>query len=74
LKVFHSGTELNVNGLVTNGGRVLSVSGLGQDKVSARNMVYEAISRIDFNGKHYRKDIGLLEARNSNKVTKKDKT
>ena len=74
LKVFHSGTELNVNGLVTNGGRVLSVSGLGPDKVSARNMVYKAISRINFKGKHYRKDIGLLEARNSDQMTKKDKT
>ena len=56
--VFHAGTK-NENGKVlTNGGRVLGVTGLGKDIKTARVNAYQAISRIRFEGMQCRKDIG----------------
>ncbi|MHC4454116.1 MAG: phosphoribosylamine--glycine ligase [Planctomycetota bacterium] len=54
---FHAGTKL-VNGkLVTNGGRVLNVVAYGDNIEDAQKKVYEAVSKISFDGAHYRKDI-----------------
>jgi phosphoribosylamine---glycine ligase len=59
VEVFHAGTAV-VNGeLVTDGGRVLSVSALGPTITDARRRAYEAASLIDFEGKHARSDIAL---------------
>ncbi|MCR9244030.1 MAG: phosphoribosylamine--glycine ligase [bacterium] len=59
LQVFHAGTAQKPGGdLVTAGGRVLAVTGLGDDVESARARVYGALERIEFQGMHYRKDIG----------------
>ena len=56
--VFHAGTK-NENGrIVTNGGRVLGVTGLGKDIKSARVNAYKAVEKIRFDGMQYRKDIG----------------
>lgn len=55
--VFHAGTALHGDQLVTAGGRVLNVVGTGQDVVSARNAAYAAADRIRFDGKQYRTDI-----------------
>lgn len=56
--VFHAGTATGSNGeLVTNGGRVLGVVGLGQTIAEARDKAYEAAERIRFDGKHQRTDI-----------------
>ncbi|WP_068787283.1 phosphoribosylamine--glycine ligase [Paenibacillus phocaensis] len=56
--VFHAGTATGSNGeLVTNGGRVLGVVGLGQSIAEARDKAYEAAERIRFDGKHQRTDI-----------------
>ena len=57
--VFHAGTAVKDGKLVTNGGRVLNVTALGKDIVEARERVYEAVKRIQFDGMHYRTDIGL---------------
>ncbi|HHW21187.1 phosphoribosylamine--glycine ligase [Thermodesulfovibrio thiophilus] len=58
--VFHSGTGFDEEGkIVTNGGRVLGITALGQDLKDARNKVYSAIELIHFDGMQYRKDIGL---------------
>ncbi|HEX2178945.1 MAG TPA: phosphoribosylamine--glycine ligase [Actinomycetota bacterium] len=57
LQVFHSGTALRDEKLVTAGGRVLSVSALGDTITSARELAYRAIGRIDFEGMRYRSDI-----------------
>lgn len=58
--VFHAGTKLLDDGnLYTVGGRVMNVSGTGSDFAAARDGVYEAISRIEFEGMHYRTDIAL---------------
>jgi phosphoribosylamine--glycine ligase len=55
--VFHAGTSFSGNNIVTNGGRVLGVTALGDDIRSAKAKAYEAIGKIHFNGMHYRKDI-----------------
>ena len=56
--VFHAGTALHQNQVVTNGGRVLGVTALGPDLRSARGRVYEAVAKVRFEGMQYRKDIG----------------
>ena len=55
--VFHAGTTFKNSSVVTNGGRVLGVTALGEDIRGARDKAYEAINNIHFNGMHYRKDI-----------------
>lgn len=56
--VFHAGTALRGERLVTNGGRILNVTGLGEDVDAARARAYEAVERISFEGARYRTDIG----------------
>lgn len=56
--VFHAGTALKDGRLVTSGGRVLTVVGRGRDYSDAIARAYEGVSRISFDGMHYRKDIG----------------
>lgn len=56
--IFHAGTALNDTKLVTAGGRVLGVTAMGVGVKRAINKVYEAVSRIKWEGAHYRKDIG----------------
>lgn len=56
--VFHAGTKLQDNQLVTSGGRVLSVTAGGDTLQSAIDAAYLASSKIHFAGMHYRKDIG----------------
>ncbi len=57
--VFHAGTAATDNGVVTSGGRVLVVSGVGNDLGAALNRAYAGMARIDFEGAHFRRDIGL---------------
>ena len=56
--VFHAGTEMKDGQIVTNGGRVLGVTGLGKDIEKAIGTTYEAVQKISWDGVHYRKDIG----------------
>jgi len=55
--VFHAGTAERRGRVVTSGGRVLAVSGLGATAAEARMRAYEACSLISFDGAHYRRDI-----------------
>jgi phosphoribosylamine--glycine ligase len=55
--VLHAGTALHDGRLVTNGGRILNVVGLGATVEEARSAAYEAAGRIDFAGMRFRKDI-----------------
>jgi phosphoribosylamine--glycine ligase len=60
--VYHAGTETGEDGeILTAGGRVLSVVGIGDTFEEARKKAYERASRISFEGMHYRKDIGWSE-------------
>lgn len=55
--VFHAGTALSEGQLVTNGGRVLGVTALGDTLKAARANAYEAVAAIQFEGMQYRTDI-----------------
>lgn len=58
--VFHAGTAFKDDNVVTSGGRVLNICALGKDLDEIRSKVYEAAEKIEFEGKYYRKDIGLI--------------
>lgn len=58
VKVFHSGTKQEDGKILTDGGRVLSVTALGDDIASAARRAYDAITKVHFDGMHYRRDIG----------------
>lgn len=60
--VFHAGTALHGDRLVTNGGRILSVTGLGDTIAAAREAAYGAADRIAFEGGWSRRDIALEAA------------
>lgn len=59
--VFHAGTKKNGPNIVTNGGRVLGVTGLGETLQDALDKAYEAIEHIEFEDMFYRRDIGHRE-------------
>lgn len=59
VQVFHAGTRIVANQVMTAGGRVLAVTALGSTTAAARDRAYEAVSRIHFDGCHYRRDIAL---------------
>lgn len=56
--VFHAGTKLDGSRVLTNGGRVLGVTGLGETIKEAVDNAYKGVSQIKFDEMHYRKDIG----------------
>ncbi len=56
--VFHAGTKMEDNNLITNGGRVLGVSAIGASLEEALDTAYRAVLKISFEGMQYRKDIG----------------
>jgi phosphoribosylamine--glycine ligase len=58
VKVFHSGTAKKGNDIVTDGGRVLAVTAVGNTIADAQKRAYQAMGKIHFEGMHFRKDIG----------------
>jgi phosphoribosylamine--glycine ligase len=58
VKVFHAGTKFQGIQLLSTGGRVLGVTATAEDLPSAIACAYAAISKVDFAGMHYRRDIG----------------
>jgi phosphoribosylamine--glycine ligase len=63
--VFHAGTARQGDRLVTNGGRILGVTGVGEDLVAARGLAYQAVEHISFEGARWRNDIALAAAEGS---------
>ncbi len=57
--VFHAGTTTKEDEVVTNGGRVLAVTALGDSIEEALEKSYKGIAKINFEGMNYRKDIGF---------------
>ena len=58
--IFHAGTKTGSdNRILTNGGRIMAVSGIGRDIREARNCSYEAIKGISWEGMQFRDDIGM---------------
>ena len=58
IKVFHAGTALDGDEVVTSGGRVLCVTALGEDIAAAQRACYEAVDKISWEGMILRRDIG----------------
>jgi phosphoribosylamine--glycine ligase len=56
--VFHAGTKEQDGEVLTQGGRVLGVTAIGEDTATAISRAYEAVGKIEWDGIHYRKDIG----------------
>ncbi|MBW7864411.1 MAG: phosphoribosylamine--glycine ligase [Candidatus Hydrogenedentes bacterium] len=63
VSVFHAGTRLDGTRLLTNGGRVLNVTANSADLPAAIRSAYAAVEMIQFEGAHYRTDIGLKALR-----------
>lgn len=63
--IFHAGTKVARQDLVTNGGRVLGVSATGKTLEEALQKAYKAIEKISFEGMQYRRDIGKSTLENS---------
>ena len=59
VQIYHAGTSATEHGVVASGGRVLTVTGIGEDLTEARNLAYRAISQISLSGSFYRTDIAL---------------
>jgi phosphoribosylamine--glycine ligase len=60
---FHGGTARDGRGrLVTSGGRVLGIVGLGADAATARDRAYDNLGRVRFDGMWFRSDIGMTPA------------
>ncbi|MBD3725198.1 MAG: phosphoribosylamine--glycine ligase, partial [Flavobacteriaceae bacterium] len=57
--VFHAGTALKDDEVVTNGGRVLAVTSYGKTYKEAIAQSYDSISKINFEKMYFRKDIGF---------------
>jgi len=57
--VFHAGTRSQDGNVLTDGGRVLAISGKGATLAEAREKAYEAAAQISWDGLYFRKDIGL---------------
>ncbi len=58
-QIFHAGTSKSGDAIVSAGGRVLTVTGVGSDLTEARDRAYRAISQIELDGSFYRSDIAL---------------
>ncbi len=58
VKIFHGGTRLDGETLMSSGGRVLTVCALGDDFAQARERAYEVVRTIDLPGSFHRRDIG----------------
>ena len=59
VQIYHAGTSATEQGVAASGGRVLTVTGIGEDLTEARNRAYRAISQIRLAGSFYRTDIAL---------------
>ncbi|MGF1911561.1 phosphoribosylamine--glycine ligase [Vibrio kasasachensis] len=67
-KVFHAGTDNNVGDIVTNGGRVLCATALGNTVSEAQKRAYELAKQISWNGVFYRNDIGYRAIERENEA------
>ncbi|GGG20974.1 phosphoribosylamine--glycine ligase [Paenibacillus abyssi] len=66
--LFHAGTSMENDRIVTSGGRVLGVVGVGKDTVEARERAYNAAKGIHFDGVHYRSDIAVKALQDNSSI------
>ncbi len=69
-KIFHAGTAVHDNSVVTAGGRVLSACALGRSVKEAQKLAYRLAEKIEWNGMFYRKDIGYRAIERENQEDK----
>jgi phosphoribosylamine---glycine ligase len=69
IKVFHSGTRFHGGKIVTDGGRVLCVTALGDSVTEAQGKAYEQVRRIHWDGVYYRTDIGYRAVHRENSIS-----
>jgi phosphoribosylamine--glycine ligase len=62
ITIFQAGTKIENKAMLTNGGRVLAVCAADRELAGAMNRIYEAVAEIQFEGMHFRRDIGALSA------------
>ena len=58
--VFHAGTRQQENRILTSGGRVLGVTAIGETLSAAKRRAYDAVEKIEFDGRYFRRDIGSI--------------
>jgi phosphoribosylamine---glycine ligase len=58
--VFHAGTRMDENRILTSGGRVLGVTAVGDTLLAAKERAYDALDKIEFDGSYFRRDIGTF--------------
>jgi len=58
-KVFHAGTKMDGDKVVTSGGRVLCATALGADTKDAQTNAYALLKKINWSSAYYRTDIGF---------------
>ena len=63
VKIFHAGTRVKDHQLLTAGGRVMGVTAIAEDLPSAIQRAYAGVNKVQFEGMHYRKDIGAKALR-----------
>ncbi len=63
VKIFHAATRVEDHQLLTSGGRVLGVTAIAEDLPSAIQRAYAGVNKLQFEGMHYRKDIGAKALR-----------
>jgi phosphoribosylamine--glycine ligase len=56
--VFHAGTKIHNNQVLTAGGRVIAVTSFADNVTNAFNKSFETVNKIDFSGKYFRNDLG----------------
>ena len=59
MKLFHAGTKLNGEKVVTSGGRVFCATALGDDLEKAQTKAYNLVDTVSFEGAFFRNDIGF---------------
>jgi phosphoribosylamine--glycine ligase len=58
-KVFHAGTKLDKDNIISNGGRVLCATALGHDIKEAQEKAYQLVNKVKWDGSYFRNDIGF---------------
>ena len=58
MKLFHAGTKLQDDKVLTSGGRVFCATALGKNLEEAQSKAYDLVKSVSFDGAFYRKDIG----------------
>ena len=62
-RIFHAGTAQSEGRLLSSGGRILTVTGVGEDLTAARNVAYEALADISIDNSFHRSDIALAASK-----------